>query len=76
MAWIPLQARQDDAVEDFLKPHFGVITAADFFTVEVLTLGGLVRYVVWFVIDLRRTYLSCLAGDRYRRHMTTMVVSA
>ena len=32
----------------FLKAHFGVITATDFFTVEVLTLGGLVRYVVWF----------------------------
>jgi hypothetical protein len=36
----------------FLKSHFGVIAATDFFTVEVLTLGGLVRYVVWFVIDL------------------------
>ena len=32
----------------FLKAHFGVIAATDFFTVEVLTLGGLVRYVVWF----------------------------
>jgi hypothetical protein len=36
----------------FLKAHFGVIAATDFFTVEALTLGGLVRYVVWFVIDL------------------------
>src|SRR3954471_6469240 len=36
----------------FLRAHFGAIAATDFFTVEVLTLGGLVRYVVWFVIDL------------------------
>ena len=38
----------------FLKAHFGVIAATDFFTVEVLTLRGLVRYFVWFVIDLFR----------------------
>jgi putative transposase len=36
----------------FLKAHFGVIAAIDFFTIEVLTLRGLVRYVVLFVIDL------------------------
>jgi HTH-like domain len=47
----------------FLKAHFGVIAATDFFTVEVLTLGGLVRYVVWFVIDLesRRVHIAGLA---------------
>jgi transposase InsO family protein len=46
----------------FLKSHFGVIAATDFFTVEVLTLGGLVRYVVWFVIDLesRRVHIAGL----------------
>jgi transposase InsO family protein len=45
-----------------LKAHFGVIAATDFFTVEVLTLGGLVRYVVWFVIDLesRRVHIAAL----------------
>ncbi|HEY0483875.1 MAG TPA: hypothetical protein VGD37_40425 [Kofleriaceae bacterium] len=45
----------------FLKAHFGVIAATDFFTVEVLTLGGLVRYV-WFVIDLesRRVHIAGL----------------
>jgi putative transposase len=36
----------------FLRAHFGAIAATDFFTAEVLTLGGLVRYVVWFVLDL------------------------
>ena len=36
----------------FLKAHFGVIAATNFFAIEVLTLRGLVHYRVWFVIDL------------------------
>lgn len=36
----------------FLKAHFGVIAATNFFSVEVLTFTGLVRYFVLFVIDL------------------------
>ena len=44
----------------FLKAHWGAIAAADFFTVEVLTIGGLVRHWVFFVIDLatRRVELA------------------
>ena len=44
----------------FLKAHFGVIAATDFFSVEVLTLTGLVRYVVLFIIDLesRRVHIA------------------
>ncbi len=38
--------------EEFLKRHWDVIAATDFFTVEVWTLGGLVRYHVLFVIRL------------------------
>ncbi len=37
----------------FLKAHWGAIAAADFFSVEVLTVGGLVRYLVLFVIDMK-----------------------
>jgi putative transposase len=37
----------------FLKAHWGAIEAADFFSVEVLTRGGLVRYLVLFIIDLK-----------------------
>ncbi len=37
----------------FLKAHLGVLAAMDFFTVEVLTLVGLVRYHVLFVIDIK-----------------------
>ena len=44
----------------FLKAHWGAIAAADFFSVEVLTPGGLVRYLVLFVIDLktRRVHIA------------------
>jgi transposase InsO family protein len=36
----------------FIKAHLGVIAGMDFFSVEVLTLQGLVRYHVPFVIDI------------------------
>jgi hypothetical protein len=36
----------------FLRAHWGAIAAMDFFTVEVVSLVGLVRYHVLFVIDL------------------------
>ncbi len=44
----------------FLKAHWGAIAAADFFSVEVLTRGGLVRYLVLFVIHLttRRVHIA------------------
>jgi transposase InsO family protein len=37
----------------FLAAHWEGLAAADFFTVEVLTLRGLVRYVVFFVMKLK-----------------------
>ena len=37
---------------EFLKMHWEVLGATDFFTVEVWTLRGLVRYHVLFVIRL------------------------
>ena len=37
---------------EFLRTHWEVLGAPDFFTVEVWTLGGLVRYHVLFVIRL------------------------
>ena len=39
--------------ETFLKAHWRAIAATDFFSVEVLTRVGLVRYFVLFVIDLK-----------------------
>ena len=38
--------------EDFLKAHWDVLSATDFFTVEVWQRCHLVRYLVLFVIDL------------------------
>ncbi len=52
--------------ETFLKAHWGAIAATDFFSVEVLTRTGLVRYFVLFVIDLqtRGLRLPGLPGSR------------
>ena len=47
----------------FLKTHWEAIAAADFFTVEVWTRVGLIRYLVFFVIDLptRRVEIAGIA---------------
>ena len=37
----------------FLQAHWEGLAACDLFTVEVLTLAGLRRYLVFFVIELR-----------------------
>lgn len=37
----------------FLAAHWDGLAAADFFSVEVLTMGGLVRYFVFFVMRLK-----------------------
>ena len=49
----------------FLKAHWGAIAATDFFTVEVLTRRGLVRYLVLFIIELesRRVEIAGIAPD-------------
>ena len=45
----------------FLQAHWDGLAAADLFTVEVLTLDGLKRYLVLFVIELRTRYVH-IAG--------------
>jgi transposase InsO family protein len=47
--------------QEFLCRHRGVLTAADFFSVEVWTAGGLTRFAVLFVIDVA-TRRVCIAG--------------
>jgi transposase len=42
----------------FLRAHWAGLAAADFFTVEVLTLAGLKRYLVFFVIKTRRVQIA------------------
>ena len=39
--------------ETFLKAHWGAIAAADFFSLEIITRAGLVRYFVFFGINLK-----------------------
>jgi transposase InsO family protein len=45
--------KQGMSWKTFLKAHWGEIAATDFFSVEVLTRTGLVRYFVLFIIDLQ-----------------------
>jgi hypothetical protein len=44
-----------------LKTHWDVLTAADFFTVDVWTSSGLTRFAVLFLIELstRRVEIAC-----------------
>ena len=44
----------------FLRAHWEAMAAADFFTVEVITTAGLVRYFVFFVmrLDARRVEIA------------------
>ena len=49
----------------FIRSHLSVMAAADLFPVEVLTIRGLVRHMVFFVIDLatRRVHVAGIAVD-------------
>jgi transposase InsO family protein len=51
----------------FLKAHWGAIGGGDFFTVEVVTLHGLVRHHVFFVIDLatRQVQIGGIVKEPY-----------
>ena len=46
--------------KEFLRMHWDALAATDFFTVEVLTVHGLVRYAVLFVIELRTRRVEVL----------------
>src|SRR5450432_378618 len=65
----------------FLKAHWGAIAAADFFSAEVLTRGGLVRYLVLFVIDLktRRVHvagITCAADGAWMAQVARNLTDA
>jgi len=51
--------------QTFIKSHLGAIAGADFFTVEVLRGFGLVRYYVFFVIDIatRRVHIAGITSQ-------------
>ncbi len=58
----------------FLRAHWGAIAATDFFSVEVVTWRGLVRYLVLFVIDLetRRVEIAGISRSPDRQWMNQM----
>jgi len=58
----------------FIKVHLDVLVAADFFAVEILTLRGFVRHLVFFVIDLssRRVHFAGIAVDPDAAWVTQM----
>jgi putative transposase len=58
-AGLPPVPQRPTSWQTFLKAHWGVIAAADFFTTEVWTWRGLVTYYTVFVMDLasRRVHL-------------------
>jgi hypothetical protein len=58
----------------FLDVHWGAIAAADFFTVEVLTTVGLVRYCVLFVMDLktRAVHIAGIGHDPHDKWMAQL----
>jgi hypothetical protein len=51
----------------FLAAHWDGLAAADFFTVEVLTMAGLVRYIVFFVMKLKTRTVE-IAGITRQPH--------
>jgi putative transposase len=50
---------------EFLKTHWEVLAAPDFFTVDVWTARGLTRFAVLFIIELstRRIHLAGIASE-------------
>lgn len=59
----------------FLRAHWGAIVATEFFTVEVLTWHGLVRYHAMFVIDLKSRLVAVAGVARDPDERWTMQVA-
>ena len=53
--------KHETSWKDFIRAHMAILAATDFFTVEVLTLRGLMTYYVLFFIHLDSRRI-CLAG--------------
>ena len=54
--------------KDFIRSHMEVLVGTDFFTVEVLTLKGLVTYYVLFFIHLESRRVSLAGMTPYPGH--------
>jgi hypothetical protein len=65
-SWRLLRGRQKRTTwQDFLRTHWEVLAAADFFTVEVWTGAGLTRFAVFFIIELstRRVEIAGMVSE-------------
>lgn len=75
-AGIPIAPKRKDEMtwEQFLKAHWDVMAATDFFTTEVWTLKGLVRYHILFVIRLatREVKIVGIVPEPYGEWMMQM----
>jgi transposase InsO family protein len=61
-AGLPPVPQRQTSWQTFLKAHGGAIAGADFFTTEVWTVRGLVRYYTVFVIDLASRRVQLLGS--------------
>jgi putative transposase len=74
-AGLPPVPQRPTSWQTFLKAHWGVIAAADFFTTEVWTWHGLVTYYAVFVLDLasRRVHVLGSTPHPTKFFMSQMV---
>ena len=68
------QRRRTTTWADFIRAHMSVLAGTDFFSVEVLTLRGLVTYYVLFFIHLegRKVEVSCITPHPNEQWMKQM----
>lgn len=61
--------------KDFIRAHFAILAATDFFTVEVLTLRGLVTFYVLFFIHLesRRIEIAGITNGPWMKQIARNV---
>jgi transposase InsO family protein len=66
------ERRKGMSWKDFLRLRWDAIAAADFFAVEVLTMHGLTRYFVFFVMELKTRRVH-IAGIVHQPHGVWMM---
>jgi len=75
------QRKREYSWATFIKAHLGAIAGMDFFTVEVLTVAGLVRYHVLFVIDIGSRIVEVVGlardpGSVWMKHLARNLLDA
>jgi putative transposase len=70
--------KQTTSWKDFIRTHLDVLAGTDFFTVEVVTLKGLVTYYVLFFIHLesRKVWLAGMTPHPEEGWMKQIAINA